>query len=56
VEIEKHITQVPTRSQECWDDLALVGVLVDIADDGKATAIETVRVAVESKEEQACMK
>ncbi len=56
VEIEKHITQVPTRSQECWDDLALVGVLVDIADDGKATAIETIRVAVESKEEQTCMK
>ena len=50
VEIEKHITQVPTRSQECWDDLALVGV-VDIAEDGKATAIETIRISVEGKEE-----
>lgn len=49
-EINKFITQIPVRSNECWDDLELVGVLVDIENDGKATAIETVRIPVESPE------
>lgn len=46
-EITKFINQIPTRSQECWDDLAMVGVLVDINDEGKASAIESIRVKAE---------
>jgi len=52
VEIDKHISQVPSRSFECWEDLKLVGVLVDIADDGKATSIETVQIPVEAKTDE----
>ncbi len=51
-EIEKRITQIPVRSLECWDGLALVGVLVDISDEGKATSIETVNVPVETEKEK----
>ena len=50
-EIDKQITAVPRRSLECWDSLELVGVLVDIDDEGKAVAIETIRIPVEGKEE-----
>jgi metallophosphoesterase (TIGR00282 family) len=50
-EIEKLITALPVRSQECWDDLALVGVLVEIDDAGKATSIEPIRVPVERGQE-----
>ena len=50
-EIDKQITAVPRRSLECLDSLELVGVLVDIDDEGKAVAIETIRIPVEGKEE-----
>nr|WP_321305235.1 TIGR00282 family metallophosphoesterase [uncultured Sphaerochaeta sp.] len=46
-EIEKQIVQIPVRSQECWDNLALVGVMVDISDEKKATSIEVIRIPVE---------
>ena len=46
-EIEKQIVQIPVRSQESWEDLALVGVMVDISDEKKATSIEVIRVPVE---------
>ena len=49
VEIEKQITQIPLRSKECWDALQLVGVLIDIDDSQKATAIETVSIPVENQ-------
>lgn len=52
IEVRKFITQIPERSQECWDDLQLVGVLVDIDDNGKATNIETIRVPVEGTAEK----
>ncbi|MFA6731409.1 MAG: TIGR00282 family metallophosphoesterase [Sphaerochaeta sp.] len=52
VEIDKLISQVPSRSQESWEDLRLVGVLVDIADDGKATSIETIQIPVEPKTDE----
>ena len=52
VEIDKLISQVPSRSQESWEDLKLVGVLVDIADDGKATSIETIQIPVEAKTDE----
>ena len=45
-EIEKQITQLPLRSKEYWADVELVGVIVDIDDSGKATAIEPLRFAV----------
>lgn len=44
-EIEKQITQLPIRSKEYWEDTAMVGVIVDIDDAGKATAIEPIRSA-----------
>ncbi|HZJ88213.1 MAG TPA: TIGR00282 family metallophosphoesterase [Sphaerochaeta sp.] len=43
-EIEKRITALPVRSKECWEDLALVGVLVQIDEQGSATAIERIHV------------
>ncbi|WP_320128148.1 TIGR00282 family metallophosphoesterase [uncultured Sphaerochaeta sp.] len=51
-EIKKYISQIPARSNECWDDLELVGVLVDIENDGKATSIETIRIAVDTPTRQ----
>ncbi|HKL59764.1 MAG TPA: TIGR00282 family metallophosphoesterase [Sphaerochaeta sp.] len=50
-EIMKQISQVPVRSSECWDDLALVGVIVEIDDDGKASSIEPIKVPVLPKQE-----
>ncbi len=50
-EIEKLVTALPIRSQEWWQDLELVGVLVDIDDAGKATAIETIRIPVGGEQE-----
>lgn len=47
----KQISQVPVRSVESWDDLALVGVIVDIADDGKASSIQPIKVPVIPKQE-----
>ncbi len=49
LEIEKQITAVPMRSQEWWQALELVGVLVTIDADGKATDIETIRLPVEGQ-------
>jgi calcineurin-like phosphoesterase len=48
-EIEKHILQIPVRSQECWDDLALVGVMVEISDEQKASSIEVVHIPVKNE-------
>ncbi len=50
-EIMKQISQVPVRSNESWEDLALVGVIVDIADDGKASSIQSIKVPVLPKQE-----
>ncbi|MFW5686488.1 MAG: TIGR00282 family metallophosphoesterase [Spirochaetota bacterium] len=38
-EIRKFVTGVPERSSDTWVNLELQGVLIDLADDGKATAI-----------------
>jgi metallophosphoesterase (TIGR00282 family) len=48
-EINKFLTQIPVRSDECWDGLQLQGVLVEIGEDGKAIAIETVKKDVEQQ-------
>ncbi|NLL25388.1 MAG: YmdB family metallophosphoesterase, partial [Spirochaetales bacterium] len=48
-EIEKQITQLPVRSKEYWEDTALVGVIVEIDETGKATAIEPIRSALKEE-------
>ena len=51
VEIRKFLTQIPERSQDAWEDIALQGVLVDIGADGKATSIERLQVPCPSAEQ-----
>jgi 2',3'-cyclic-nucleotide 2'-phosphodiesterase len=43
IEIRKFLTQVPEPSHTSWRGLQLQGVLIDVADDGKAVYIERVR-------------
>lgn len=50
-EIMKFISQVPVRSNESWVDLALVGVIVELNEHGKATSIEPIKVPVHEKQE-----
>lgn len=51
VEIERFLTQIPSRSQEYWSNLELQGVIVEIDDEGKAVSIETVKKTVIPVEE-----
>ena len=46
VEIARYLSQIPTRSHETWEDLELQGVVVEFDEQGKALAIETIRIAV----------
>lgn len=48
VELRKVLTSIPERSRENWNQLELQAVLVRIGDDGKATAIEPIKVACEN--------
>ena len=44
IEIKKYMTQLPERSKECWENLELQGVVLDIdPESGKALSIEPVR-------------
>ncbi len=43
-EIRQFISAIPERSGEAWLALELQGVIVDFGDDGRATAIEPLRV------------
>jgi len=52
VEIEKFLTQIPERSKEYWEDLQLQGVLLDIDESGKTTAIERIARSVSAPESQ----
>lgn len=52
VEIERFLTQIPTRSQESWGKLELQGVIVELDDAGKAANIELVKEHVASTEEK----
>lgn len=45
-EIEQFISGIPGRSNECWDGLEIQGALVELADNGKATYFETIRIPV----------
>jgi 2',3'-cyclic-nucleotide 2'-phosphodiesterase len=44
IEIRKLRTQIPERSADAWDGLELQGVLVDIEEDGRASAIERLKI------------
>lgn len=44
IELEKFLTQIPERSREAWLRPELQGVLLDINDEGKTEAIETLRI------------
>ena len=47
-EIKKLRTQIPVRSQECWNDGIIEGVVVDINEEsGKAERIERIAKHVE---------
>ena len=50
VEIRKHLTQVPERSEDTWEALEIQGVLIELEQNGKASSIETLRVPVEGGE------
>jgi metallophosphoesterase (TIGR00282 family) len=48
-EIRQFVTQIPQPSKVSWKALELQGVLLEIGTDGKAAAIETVRVPCEER-------
>jgi calcineurin-like phosphoesterase len=51
-EIERFLTQIPSRSQENWGKIELQGVIVDINESGKATNIELVKEQVKIIEDK----
>jgi metallophosphoesterase (TIGR00282 family) len=46
--ITEYLTAVPDWTRDAWDKLEVQGVAITIAEDGKATAIERIRVPVEA--------
>ena len=44
VELGKFMTQVPERSQDCFDNLELQGVVMDLNSSGKVESIESIRI------------
>lgn len=50
-EIAKFLTQVPERSQECWESLELQGAVAEIGDDGKAVEMTAIRFPVAAREQ-----
>jgi len=47
IEIEKFLVQIPERSRDAWEGLELQGVMLDIDDAGKTTAIERLQIPCE---------
>lgn len=47
IELEQRMLGIPRRSFECWDGLEVQGVVLHIADDGRAESIEPFRIPVE---------
>ena len=45
VEIGKFLTQVPERSQDAWDNLALQGAVLEFDENGKTKEIERIQLA-----------
>ncbi|MGM0431076.1 MAG: TIGR00282 family metallophosphoesterase [Spirochaetota bacterium] len=52
LEIRKYLTQIPERSNECWDALELQGALLTLDDDGKAHDISTLQIPVKTPEKE----
>jgi calcineurin-like phosphoesterase len=50
-ELQRYVSQVPSRSRECWQGIELQGVVVEADGSGKAVSIETVRLAVDTPTE-----
>jgi metallophosphoesterase (TIGR00282 family) len=48
-EIAQFMTAIPEKSADCWSGLEIQGAVVDIGDDGKATAIDIFRHAVTAR-------
>ncbi|MDR2097287.1 MAG: YmdB family metallophosphoesterase [Spirochaetaceae bacterium] len=44
--IREYISGIPDWTKEAWDSCELQGVIIDVADDGKALSIERIRVPV----------
>ena len=44
LELRKFMTQVPERSQDCWEGLELQGVILDMGSKGKVKSIESIRI------------
>ena len=51
-EIERFLTQIPSRSSESWGMLELQGVIVEIDGSGKAADIETIRYVAATTSEK----
>ncbi len=49
-EIEKYRYGVPTKSQDCWKDIELQGVLITLDSKGIPTDIETIRLPIPTPE------
>jgi metallophosphoesterase (TIGR00282 family) len=49
IEIRKFLTQIPERSEVCWQNLELQGVILYIDIEGKAKDIERIRIHCEGK-------
>jgi len=45
--IKEYMTGIPDWTKEAWDDMEVQGVYLDIGQDGKALAIERVKIKVE---------
>jgi len=52
-EIQQFMSAIPEKSADCWNGLEIQGAVIDIGDDGKATAIETFRHAVSERPDPA---
>jgi calcineurin-like phosphoesterase len=52
LEIRKFMTQIPERSNDCWDSLELQGALITLGDNGKAESITALRVPVATPEKE----
>lgn len=44
IEIQKFLTQIPERSKDAWDAIEMQGAVIDVADDGRATSIQRLRL------------
>ena len=50
--VQEYLTGIPDWTKEAWGNPELQGVLIDVADNGKARSIERVRLAVKAPDEK----